>query len=334
MLRANAAGDLRDSAGRHPQGSGDAGRISTTARTSNSTRTKTSAASCSSCSRWASATTRSATSARPRARSRAGPTTCWSSSSIRTLHDFGDKTFLGRTGPFNGDDVIDIILKQPVTARIRRRRRSTASSCARTCRRRSRAELGRTYRDSGYQMKPLLKQIFLSKDFYSAASFATQIKSPVQLVVSTYRKMGLREAADDSGFRPDDRQPRPGAVRSAQRRRLGRRAHLDHAGHACCSAGNLFRDVLFPDVKNFRPPDRAHAGHLRARRRAARRGMNITEATKETDAPASRWPSPTSMVDRDEDYNTRYASYRGYVIGVRADQDRFRGGLRTSISRR
>ena len=56
-----------------------------------------------------------------------------------------------------------------------------------------RAELGRTYRDSGYQLKPLLKRIFLSKDFYSEPAFGTQIKSPVQLVVSTYKKLGLRE---------------------------------------------------------------------------------------------------------------------------------------------
>ena len=30
-------------------------------------------------------------------------------------HDFGEKTFLGRTGPFNGEDIIDTILAQPVT---------------------------------------------------------------------------------------------------------------------------------------------------------------------------------------------------------------------------
>src|SRR6266850_8127512 len=31
-------------------------------------------------------------------------------------HDFGDKTFLGATRPFNGDEIIDTILRQPVTA--------------------------------------------------------------------------------------------------------------------------------------------------------------------------------------------------------------------------
>ena len=38
--------------------------------------------------------------------------------------------------------------------------------------------------------------------------------------------------------------------------------------------------------------------------------MNITEATKEGTGDAES----SAMVDRDEDYNTRYASYRGYLM--------------------
>ena len=38
--------------------------------------------------------------------------------------------------------------------------------------------------------------------------------------------------------------------------------------------------------------------------------MNITEATKEGTGDAES----NAQVDRDEDYNTRYASYRGYVM--------------------
>ena len=33
-------------------------------------------------------------------------------------HDFGDKTFLGETGDFSGEDIVDIICKQPATARF------------------------------------------------------------------------------------------------------------------------------------------------------------------------------------------------------------------------
>ena len=51
--------------------------------------------------------------------------------------------------------------------------------------------LGATFRDAGYELKPLLRRVFLSRDFYSPAAYATQVKSPVHLVVSTYRKLGL-----------------------------------------------------------------------------------------------------------------------------------------------
>jgi hypothetical protein len=71
--------------------------------------------------------------------------------------------------------------------------------------------------------------------------------------------------------------------------------------------GNLFREVLFPDVKGFRPPDRAmSATDARVGERLAR-GMNITEATREGDAESNM------MVDRDEDYNTRYGGYKGAI---------------------
>src|SRR6185369_11832864 len=40
------------------------------------------------------------------------------------------------------------------------------------------------------------------------------------------------------------------------------------------------------------------------------KGMNITEATKEGTGDAES----NAQVDRDEDYNTRYASYRGYMM--------------------
>ena len=49
------------------------------------------------------------------------------------------------------------------------------------------------FKASGYEIKPLIRRILLSKDFYSPTSMATQIKSPAVLVVSTYKKLGLRE---------------------------------------------------------------------------------------------------------------------------------------------
>ncbi len=107
------------------------------------------------------------------------------------LHDDGDKTFLKQQGKFNGYDAIDIILKQPATPRFLTRKlyrnfvRTELSPELND-------KLAKILLDANYDLKPLLKTIFLSRDFYSEASYATQIKAPVPYVISTYRKLGLR----------------------------------------------------------------------------------------------------------------------------------------------
>jgi len=224
-------------------------------------------------------------------------------------HDFSDKTFLSTTGPLDGGNIIDTILKQPVTGEFVAAKlyryfvREDVSASAKT-------DLGRSFRESGYQIKPLLKRIFLSKDFYAPPSYATQIKSPVHLVVSTYRKMGLHEIPTIPDF---------GRMTAALGQSLfdppnvagwaGGRTWITPS--TLLQRGNLFRDVLFPDVKNFRPPDRVMSPtDTRVGERLAM-GMNITEATREGDAESNK------MVDRDEDYNTRYGGYAGNLLAFK-----------------
>ena len=224
-------------------------------------------------------------------------------------HDFGEKTFLGRTGPLNGEDIIDTILAQPVTGEYvagklyRYFVRDEISSDVK-------ADLGRSFRASGYQIKPLMRRMLLAKDFYSTPSVATQIKSPVHLVVSTYKKMGLREIPTIPDF---------GRMTGGLGQTLfeppnvagwaGGRTWITPA--TLLQRGNLFRDVMFPDVKSFRPPDRAmSATDTRVGERLAQ-GMNITEATREGDAESNK------MVDRDEDYNTRYGGYAGNLLAFK-----------------
>jgi uncharacterized protein (DUF1800 family) len=227
-------------------------------------------------------------------------------------HDFGSKTFLGRTGDFNGEEIIDIILQQPVTAEFvggkiyRYFVREDLAGPVKTT-------LGRTLRDGKYELKPLLTQIFRSKDFYSAASVATQIKSPVHLVVSTYRKAGLTEIPTIPDF---------GRMTASLGQSLfdppnvagwaGGRTWITPA--TLLQRGNLFREVLFPDVKSFRPPDRAMSATDRAVGERLARGMDITEATRDTDAAPNMVAESNMMVDRDEDYNTRYGGYKGYLM--------------------
>ncbi len=229
-------------------------------------------------------------------------------------HDFGTKTFLGQTGAFDGTDIIDIILKQPVTADYMAGKiykyfvREDVPASVRT-------SLGKTLRDSSYELKPLLRQIFLSRDFYSAPAMATQIKAPVQLVISTYKKMGLKELPTIPDF---------GRLTSGLGQSLfdppnvagwaGGRSWITPS--TLLQRGNLFRGVLFPDVKNFRPPDRSMSpGDLAVGERVAR-GMDITEATKDPGMPAEMVSETNAMVDRDEDYNTRYGGFKGGLMAL------------------
>jgi hypothetical protein len=108
------------------------------------------------------------------------------------LHDDDSKTILGETGNFDGADVVKILLKQPSCARFISRKiyrylvRDDISPAFEE-------QLAAVLRKNHYEMTPLLETILLSRDFYSEASMGTQIKSPVQLVVSTYKKFGITE---------------------------------------------------------------------------------------------------------------------------------------------
>jgi hypothetical protein len=230
----------------------------------------------------------------------------------RDQHDFGEKTFLGQTGSFDGEDIIDIILRQPVTSEYIAAKlyrffvREDVSDEVKT-------ELGRTFRESRHQIRPLLRRIFLSRDFYSGRAVATQIKSPVHLVVSTYKKMGLQEIPTIPDF---------GQATSSLGQSLFNPPNV--AGWAggrtwitpstLLQRGNLFREVLFPDVEGFLPPDRAlSTTDSRVGRRLAQ-GMGITQATREDMAESDMIAESNMMVERDEDYNTRYAGFKGSLL--------------------
>jgi len=115
------------------------------------------------------------------------------------LHDDGQKTVFGKTGNFDGEQIVDLILQQEAAARFISRKlyryfaRDEISPAMES-------RLASVLRDNRYAIAPLLETIFLSRDFYSPASVATQIKNPVHLIVSTYRKLGLRELPGAPNF--------------------------------------------------------------------------------------------------------------------------------------
>jgi len=169
-------------------------------------------------------------------------------------HDDGVKSFLGATGNFSGYDAIDIILKQPAPPRFLTGKlyryfvREDMSPDVNE-------KLAMLLRERNYELKPLLKTIFLSRDFYSDPSRGTLIKSPVTLLVSTYRKMGLSSipgipdfnettlTLGQSLFFP------PNVAGWA-----GGRTWINPA--TLLARSNFIESVLFPDSANFLDPQK------------------------------------------------------------------------------
>lgn len=105
-------------------------------------------------------------------------------------HDFNEKTFLGRKGNFDGDDVIDIILAQPacpkyIAGRFWNYFVSEADNAAVS------DSLGDLLLDSKYELRPMLRTLFTSRAFYNSQVIGAQIKSPVQLLIGAVRMLDV-----------------------------------------------------------------------------------------------------------------------------------------------
>ena len=175
-------------------------------------------------------------------------------------------------------------------------------------------KLGSVLRDSHYEIAPLLETIFLSRDFYSPASVGTQIKSPVELAVSTYKKLGLENIPGVPDFNS--------ATTALGQRLFSPPTVAGWAGGRSwitpgllLERGNFARDVLFPDI-NFVPPDRVAASEeVRRVADRVRQGLDITTATK-PDTKSGVMAESNMAADRDEDFNTRYGSFRGSQLAL------------------
>ncbi len=107
-------------------------------------------------------------------------------------HDDGPKTFMGRTGNFGGDEIIDIILQNKACAPyIAGRFVKYFAYEPDAADQDMLATLGETLVQANWDMRPMLRQLLLSKAFYSEKAIGTQIKSPVQLVVQAVRQLGM-----------------------------------------------------------------------------------------------------------------------------------------------
>ena len=135
-------------------------------------------------------------------------------------HDEEEKTFLGETGNLNGDDIVDIICRQPSAARFVSRHlynffvadevqvpawQNTPPRDPEAI-----AMLEQAYYDSGYNITAMLRVLFNS-DFFRDARFE-KVKSPAEVVIGTMRlvrdfdtpKLGLQPLANTIRYMGQD----------------------------------------------------------------------------------------------------------------------------------
>ncbi len=106
-------------------------------------------------------------------------------------HDDGVKRFLGRTGRFDGDDIVDIILQQPACSRFLARKLLTFFVRPDPPRRLV-ENLAKEIRRNKYELKPVMRTLLASQAFYAPVARGSLVKSPVELVVGTARQLGVK----------------------------------------------------------------------------------------------------------------------------------------------
>ncbi len=113
-------------------------------------------------------------------------------------HDYSNKTFLGETGNFNGNDIVDIVVRQPATGRY------VAATLYNYFVSDEPDEdaiesLSQVYFESGYNLTEMMRSLFNS-DYFKNARFS-RVRSPAELVVNTIILNGQHRDPYEFGIR-------------------------------------------------------------------------------------------------------------------------------------
>jgi hypothetical protein len=244
-------------------------------------------------------------------------------------HDDGVKTFLGHTGNFDGVDVLRIILEQPVTAEYIAAKiyrffvRDDLSPELTT-------QLGTVLRENNYELRPLLTTIFMSRDFYSEASYGAHIKGPVEHVVTMLKHLGAEDVPGIPDFNSTTialgqhlLNP-PSVAGWAQGKSWITPAVLQERG-------NVAFAYLFPDIIDFKDPNflsRSGDGIVGERLRS---GFDFGAAIA-LDNPETMSAFDLAARERDELFNTRVSGYRAWAQAMQKLIPTPRGGARINLT--
>jgi len=111
---------------------------------------------------------------------------------LGSRYDETPKDVLGKKGNWSGDEVVDILLQHPSTANYvskklfeffvhRNPKPETIDAIA------------HVLRSNNYELRPMLRNLFMSEEFYGAEARAAHIKSPAELMVGTIKTLGIKD---------------------------------------------------------------------------------------------------------------------------------------------
>jgi len=111
-------------------------------------------------------------------------------------HDHSDKTFLGNRGDLNGDDIVQIVAKQPAASKFIGRK-LIAFFVTDNPDQDMVDHLAKVYLKEKGHIRAVLKALFKHPDFMSEKSFHAKIKSPAELVVGSIKTLQVQNLDGD-----------------------------------------------------------------------------------------------------------------------------------------
>ena len=153
-------------------------------------------------------------------------------------HDDSEKTFLGERGRFNGEDIVDIVVRQPATGRFIAGKLYHFFVSDNPAPQEAIDTLAEAYFRSDGDIREVMQELLLS-DFFKEARFA-KVKAPIELVAGVLRLV------------QDFQEPKPGLVETVWESKYMGQELLNpptvegwHTGKEWIDSGSLVNRVNF-----------------------------------------------------------------------------------------
>lgn len=108
----------------------------------------------------------------------------------KRIHDNKIKTFMGRTGKFNGEDILNIILENPKTP-LFITKKVWKEFIGINAPPKEIERIAKSFKSTNYDIKVLAGEILKSKYFNDKRNYASIIKSPIDLIIGTVRTLNI-----------------------------------------------------------------------------------------------------------------------------------------------